>query len=334
MNEQEIKEPEKIIHKGKLTGRYFGEEFLKTEFKGSDPVIKGLLWERDTTIILGKEKSCKTLTAQFMAMHLTCGQDFLGEFEIPEPCNVIYLQAEGKLSATQQNIKRMMKVVPADMRRFLMLYYPAIALDTKEGFDEIYNQIKTWEPLKAKNTVFFGDSLYMMMQGDMKDDKESKKMITNLRTLAEEFQLTNAILHHSHRAVKDQQRNVIEEGDNSIFGSFVWKAFPDHILYQRKKEHAVTITCDTQRSGDIVSSIDMVFNEPDPLFFTIKENTRSSDDVVINALKIMGKATRRDLEVKTGQAKTTVHNSLNRLLIAERVIRTNEGKEFLWFPKP
>lgn len=325
-----------IVKTGSFKGRYFGEEFIKTEFQGSAPIVNGWLWERDTILLLGKEKSCKSLLAQALSLHITAGHDFLGEFKIDEPCNVIYLQAEGKIAQTQQNLKRMMKVYPADMRRFLMLYYPAIALNTPQGFEEVYKQIKSWEPLKARNTVFVGDCLYMMMSGTLKDDDIAKDMVSNLRTLGDEFGLTYLVLAHSHREKLDAENGFksVFEGDNAIFGSFVWKAFPDHILMVQKHDHKLKVTCNTQRTGEVMEETSLILNEPDPLFFSVPEFGKPSDDMVFNTLKLAGKATVKELMIKTGLAKATICNALNRLLIAEKVIRTHEFKEFIWHVKP
>lgn len=71
-----------IVKTGNLTGKYLGEEFLRLDLKGSDPIVEGLLWERDTSIFLAKEKSGKSLVSQYLALHLTTGHDFLGEFKL------------------------------------------------------------------------------------------------------------------------------------------------------------------------------------------------------------------------------------------------------------
>lgn len=258
---------------GSLQGAYVLTSLLTSDIKGNEPVVDGLIWERDTTILLAKEKVGKSILGQYLALHLIAGEDFLGEMEIKNKCNVIYCQAEGKLAQTKQNFERMLKIITnAETDRLLLLYYPSIAMNVEHEYQQVRKQIMAWNPPEAKNTVFIGDSLYMMMRGDMKDDEASKGFIENMRKLGEEFQLTYLIMHHAHRDVRDQKSgNIIDEGDNAIFGSFVWKAFPDHILLLRRiREKHLKLTCDTQRTGGVLPELDMMLVEPEPLFFALR----------------------------------------------------------------
>jgi len=308
-----------------LQGSYTLTQLLNTEVKGNDPIIDGLLWERDTTILLAKEKVGKSIFGQFLALHLIAGEDFLGELKIPNKSNVIYCQAEGKLAQTKQNFERMLKIIPnADTDRLLLLYYPSIAMNIEQEFQQVKQQIKEWNPPEAKNTIFIGDSLYMMMRGDMKDDESSKGFIENMRKLGEEFQLTYLIMHHAHRDIRNKETgDLINEGDNALFGSFVWKAFPDHILLlKRMRDKHLKMTCDTQRTGGVVSELDIVLLEPDPLYFALKETSKPNDDICMNVLKVKGEwMTADEVMMEARLGKTTVYNSLNRLVATKRAVK-------------
>lgn len=294
----------------RYTGKYTGTELLAMDLKGSDPLIKKLLFERDNIIILGKEKSSKSILALQMACALTCQEPFLGEFEVPKRCNVVYIQCEGKLANTRANFERMLRVVDCAQDSILFLYYPSIALDTAEGLSQIVNEINGWR----RPDVIFIDCLYMAMQGEMESATDSKRFVGHIRELAEMYQATIPIVHHSHRA-KVVNGKFIDEGDDAIFGSFVWKAYPEHILMLEKVQgnHANRkLSCSTHRTSEseIIKSIDLVLREPDPLYFDFRNDTTPAEkDVMLSMSGIP--QTIKEISKKSGRHEQTVWSILN-----------------------
>ena len=264
----------------KLSGKYLASDLITLDLKGSDPLIEEVLFERDNTILLGKEKAGKSIFAMQMACALTSGATFLNQYKCTSSYDVVYIQSEGKLSGTRDNLKNMTRTVDCDFSRLLYLYYPSISLDTQQGFNEIIAQVSSWR----RPEVIFIDPLYMSMAGDLKDDVASRKMVENLRILSETYQATIVLVHHAHRTIRMKDKSIVDEGDDSIFGSFVWKAYPDNIIliekvsgnrYQRK------ISCATQRSGKVLEGVDITLIEPTPLYFKIKDDSKPIDDLVL-----------------------------------------------------
>lgn len=294
----------------RYTGCYTGRQLLTMELKGSEPLIKKLLFERDNIIILGKEKSSKSILSLQMACALTSQEPFLGEFEVPKKCKVVYIQCEGKLASTRSNFEKMLKVVDCDQDNILFLYYPSIALDTEEGLTQVIKEIDAW----AKPDVIFIDCLYMAMQGEMESATDAKRFVGHIRELAEMYQATIPIVHHSHRA-KIVDGRFVDEGDDAIFGSFVWKAYPEHILMLEKvKGHHGNrrLSCSTHRTSEseMITSIDLVLREPDPLYFDFRaDNTPAEKDVLLATLTIP--QTVQEIAQKSGRHAQTVWSILN-----------------------
>ena len=266
----------------KLSKAYPGTDFLDIEFKGSNPLISSLLFEKDSIIILGREKSGKSILSLQLMCHLTTQEPFLGKYEVHRPCNVAYVQGEGKIEGTQSNLKMMSKAIDIDPSRYSIHYYPSLPLDTEEGLASLVSSINSWK----KPDVIFLDPLYMMMSGDLINNQDARRMVSNIRALSQIYDATIILVHHGHRPKRNQSGDYIIEGDDSIFGSFVWKAYPDHILNLERVKNAKfrrKLTCDTQRMGNIIDSIDLSFIQPDPLFFEVSTDGRPIDDSVLNA---------------------------------------------------
>lgn len=268
----------------KYAGKYTGRELLATELKGTDPLIEKVLFERDNIIILGKEKSSKSILSLQMACALTSQEPFLGEFNVPTKCSVVYIQCEGKLASTQNNFRNMTKSLDCDLDNILFLYYPSIELDTEEGVKKVCDEIDSWK----RPDVIFVDCLYMAMRGKMEDSTDAKRFVSHIRLISEYYQCTIPLVHHSHR-IKVVDGKVIDESDDSIFGSFVWKAYPEHILLLEKvRGHSGwrKLSCATHRSSgsDIIDSVDLVLVEPSPLYFDFRNDQTPSDKVVLSVL--------------------------------------------------
>jgi len=308
----------------KLSGKYLASELLTIDLKGSEALIDQILFERDNTILLGKEKAGKSIFSMQMACSLTSGSPLLNEYKVKAPCDVVYIQAEGKLSGTRDNLKNMTKVIDCDFSKLLYLYYPSIPLDTEQGYNEIIAQISSWR----RPEVIFIDPLYMSMSGDMKDDVASKKMVENLRMLSEIYQATIVVVHHAHRPIRMKDHSIVDEGDDSIFGSFVWKAYPDNIILIQKvtgNKYQRKISCSTQRSGKTIEGIDIMFIEPTPLYFKIKDDSRPIDDLVLANTTKEG-CNAEDIRKTIDKSYKHTLDAYHRLQTAGKVARLNPHK--------
>lgn len=262
----------------KYRGKYTAQELLNADLKGSDPLIEEVLFERDNVILLGKEKSSKSILALQMSCCLTSQEPLFGQYDIPKACHVVYIQCEGKLAETRDRLLKMNKSIDCDKSKLLFLYYPNVELDTEDGYSNIESDIDSWN----RPDVVFIDCLYMAMSGEMEKSRDAKKMVANLRIMSEKYQCTIVILHHTHK-IRLHNGAVVEEGDDGIFGSFVWKAYPDHIIMLQKIQgHSRyrKLSCTTQRSSKVFDEIGLYLIEPEPLYFDVRTHSKPSDEKV------------------------------------------------------
>ena len=266
----------------KLSGKYTAEELLTIELLGSKPLIDKFIYERDNILLVGKEKANKSTFAMQMCCHLTSAEPFLGEYEIPRAIDCVYLQAEGKLASTQSNLRNMTKVIPIDKSKLLFLYYPSIPLNKPEGIRQILSDIDSWR----RPELVVIDPLYQTMSGDIANQPDSTAMTANLRSLSEHYACSILLTHHAHRARRDESGAIVDEGDDSVFGSFVWKAFPDTVMLIEKVRGSRIhrkYSCGTQRMGNVIESLELNLIEPTPFYIEVRD-CQPIDSLIISAI--------------------------------------------------
>lgn len=253
----------------KLIGRYTLEELHVKELDGSRPLIENLLYERDNVLQVGKEKANKTTFWLQACCALTSSEPLFGQYDVPRPIDVVYLQAEGKLASTKQCTERMTRVIPCDKSKFSILYYPSIPLNSEPGLLQVKSDIDSWR----RPELIVIDPLYQSMQGDICSQEQSSAMTASLRLLSEYYKCAIVLIHHAHRPKRAETGAIIEEGDDSIFGSFVWKAWPDSVFLIEKVQGNKLyrrFSCNTQRMGNVVESVDLTLVEPDPFYLQLR----------------------------------------------------------------
>lgn len=293
----------------KYFGSWTGTELLHADFPNGKPLIENLIYEHDNVLLVGREKANKSTLVLQMMCALSSGEPLFEEFEVPASTNSVYVQAEGKIQNTKSNFENMRKAVPNDPERMRFIYRHALPLDTQPGFDFLLNEITKWG---RKVDVVFIDPLYQSMSGDLRDQQDASKMTANLRLLQGSFECTIVLVHHGHRPIRDERREVVDEGDDATFGSFVWKAWPDTVLLmERTKGHKNLrrLSCDTQRMGNVVESVELVLVEPSPFCLQLRGEA-PIDKLVFSNLD----ATPKTIE----ELSTTVRRHRNHVSIALR----------------
>ena len=306
----------------KLSGRYTAEELLTTKFSGSNPLIDRFLYERDNVLLVGKEKANKSTLAMQICCHLTSAEPLFGEYEIPRAIDCAYIQAEGKLASTQSNLKNMTRVIPIDTSKLMFLYYPSIPINRSEGLKQILSDLDSWR----RPELIVVDPLYQTIAGDISSQPDSTNMTANLRGLSEHFNCAIMLVHHAHRPHKDKDGSIIDEGDDSVFGSFVWKAFPDTVMLLEKVKgykNYRRYSCMTQRMGNVVEELDLLLVEPEPLYLQIREG--QPVDSLIESNMNCDPFTIADIVNRIGRDRKLVSSALHRLVYQKKVsiISTN-----------
>lgn len=245
------------------------EDLKNTPTQEDQYLIDGFLWEQDHIILLAKEKVGKSILSLQMACALSCGEPFLGEYNVFCPMQVAYISTEGKKQEIIERLKSMTGIngVNVDGKNLRILSTHSWQLDSENGYEQLTELIDAQHDFKPK--VIILDPLYMSMSGSLNDEESSRRMVRNMRRLSAKFDAAIVANHHQHRPKRSETGDKIDEGDDSIMGSFVWKAFPDHLLHlNRLPDNTRTISCTTQRGDKAVENMKMELVS-NPLHFKI-----------------------------------------------------------------
>lgn len=285
------KTPEEIYNEIVSKPLLSGDDLLNLPYQSNDYYIDNFLWRYSIGVIIAREKVGKTIFATQMAMSLTSGDAFLGQFHISQPCKVLYIQAEGTLYDMRDNISSALingrnSWNPNNWRHY---FCPSIPLDTDNGRQMVMERIdRAISEEGFKPNVCFIDPLYMSLKGGLNPDEPARNFCGNIRIIQEKYGCAFLILHHEHRRKRDMLGGLHEEGDDSIHGSFVWKAFPTHIIRITNDDRTKirTVSCNTSRNGKAIDKISLRLLE-DPLMFEpiMSENSKiNSSDIILNVL--------------------------------------------------
>lgn len=318
-------------------GTYTVTQLLHEKLAEDKYLVDGILWEQDHIFLVGMDKAGKSILSIQLACALSCGDAFLGIYEVPKPVKVLYVQMEGKKQDTIERLKSMIndRGVRCDPENIYVMYCKDLPLDKADGFrvlDEELNRIKNVE-------VVIIDPLYMAMAGDLIDNKDARDMVKNIRALGDKHKCAFLINHHEHRPPKTKDGAILpEKGSDSIFGSFVWRAFADHVLMLKVKNDGLrALTCNTQRSGKVIQDLELELVHPYPLYFAVlgEEHKPYVEEVwkVLKTIDTSRGITREELCKKCKLKMSAVEKSLSILHREEKADRLNPGhRPVLWIP--
>jgi RecA-family ATPase len=329
-----------------------GYDIINFPSEPNDYLIENFLWKGSIGMVIGAEKACKSIFTSQKAMAMTTGKDFLGCFDVARPLKVLYVQAEGDMGETKERFisatsKGGLVWEPNNWRHF---YPPALCLDIDGEIDRYgkypdgtYNDfVQRIEEDGFEPDVIIIDPLYMAMDGDLIDNKASRHFCRNIRKLKERFGCAVIVVHHEHRAKTDKNNLKIEEGDNAIFGSSMWKNFASHVLRisitnergnpissEKEEEQPFKfrkVSCATQRNGNVVKKIMLRLCEK-PLMFHVVDAKPSgtTERNVLNYLETHGPVCAYDVSKGAGMNTNTVSSSFRRL--AEKGLIKQHSKD-------
>ena len=306
-----------------------GTELMNLKQEPDNYLIDGMLWEHQHIMILAREKVGKSIFSLQMACALSCGEAFLGEYEIPEAMKVLYVQTESTRHETIERLKSMTQGNGVDWveDNFFLLHTASLVLDKQLGLESLVEQI-THRGINPR--VIFIDPLYMSMEGGLTDDLSARACSKNMRKLGEHFNCAIVVVHHEHRGKRDKNSKVLEEGDDSIMGSFVWKAFPNHIIrLQVRQDKIRLLTCSTQRSSRVIQDMQLLLRD-NPLGYEIANTPDHAPyiDQVYNHIEQQGQKSAQQIQQELNLSMSAVRKSLSYLSghRVSKIFKVNPGR--------
>ena len=311
-------------------GIYSGKEFLEKNLKKREWLIENIMRESDSVILVGNEKSGKSLLIQQLICSLTTQHPFIDRWAVLKPCRVSYVQLEGELGDTQDRYKRMIKYIEFDPKNFQILFLPPLELQNRSGILSLQKELQPHKP-----DVVIIDPIYFAFTGSLSDDGLVRKFIGHIRILKDSLNCAVMLIHHTHKVRWSNQGSMIMEGDEAIFGSKFLKAYPDHTLLfiYDKKNNVRILSCETQRSGDIIKRATLKLIEPDPLYYEETEQNPPKSEVVYDLLKNPSYSEGLTVEQITKElsfSRNLFYKAIKLLIKEGKVIKTDDRRPVIY----
>lgn len=304
-------------------GFYTGKEFFNLKLEKRMFLVDNILREKDSVIFIGGEKSGKSLLMFQLICSLTSGHPFLDKHNVNKPCKVTYLQLEGELEDSQDRFCRLIRTLDFNNDMFQFAFLQPLDLQNYKDMLEIQSKIEKHQP-----DILIIDPLYFAFTGDLNDNKVVREFIGNLRILKENLNCAIILVHHTHRIRTNKDGKLINEGDDALFGSSFLRAWPDHLLMfsYNKKNETRTLSCTTQRSGDVLASTILKLIQPNPLYFEEADKEPTKESTIISLLgnpKYKEGLTINQIEKHSKLGRTTIYKSLKNPLVEGVIVKTD-----------
>ena len=303
---------------------YDGKELFEKEFPPRGFIIENIIKEKDTMMVVGTPKAGKSLFTLQLVMSVTSGEPFLGQYEVKKPLNVLYVASEGEIEDWQNRMRRMHKYLDFDISKFKFNYTSPLSLHKSSG-DFVKGIIGAYQGEKPGLLIL--DPVYMMMiGGSLSDDGVVREFNAKVRVLKDVLGCSVILVHHTRKPQRNKAGEmVIEDGTSNFFGSQMFYAFVDHMLYfdHNKKDDTREFACTGQRSGDIVRQQKVRLIEPDPLYFELAEDLPFNKEAMIfEYLKSRGQRTWEDIVRDLDMSKTSFFRWARKLKQDGRIATT------------
>ena len=312
-------------------GDYTGKELLELNLTKRDWLVEKLIREKDSIILVGDAKAGKSLLKQQLCCSLTSQHPFLDKFHILRPCNVVDIQLEGELEDTQDRYKRILESIDFEPSRYHLIFERPMELAHILHLNHLIERIERLFKGEKPDIIFI-DPVYFAFSGGLSDDVTVRAFLGNIRVLKDRFSCTICLVHHTHKLrINYRTGEILDEGDEAMFGSTFFRAFTDHVLlfvYDRKNNIRI-MSCTTQRSGEIAEQTKLRLIQPKPLYFEEIEKEPTREAIVLHwiAQKPSG-MDYEEIAKHTGLGRNTIYLSLKELIKTGQVTKTETRPVF------
>jgi len=303
---------------------YTGQDILDISEKAYIPIIEGILYKNDLSLLIGKYKSNKSIFAMQLACSISSGSPFLGVFEVPEPQVVWYFATEGKDNDIKDRFLRMSSVIKTDLNNIVLICSTQLKFNTLSG-QKCANEIMMKYHTKLPALIII-DSLYSGFKGTLIKDDQVNEFITTIRHLME-FCNDSACLmtHHMTKEQKDNEGRTLPQSDANAYGSVFLLGQADTcftIEKCKKNKDDRILKCENERSGKTIESLRVKFHEPEPLYLTLVSNHTEEEKKILHMLYgYKDGLDAKELRKLTNIKKTQVYVVLGELLMKGKIIK-------------
>lgn len=321
--------------------REFGIFYGPTLHQKAPPketIIEDILSSGDNIVISSRPGVGKSILALQIVANLTTGTRFLNTFDIPKPCNVLYVQTESSRSETLTRIKQMSKAVDFDHTRWAHYNIVGIYLNTEKGRSQFIDGLRD---CPYTFDVIVIDPLYPTVKGSLNSDEVAIEWQVSARYLKEIYpKISFIVFHHDSTKENWQSGRLIEKAHDDIIGSTMWSAWMTaNYKMVRDKITGKRILFGGKgdgrgRTGSGVSEIHMRLVEPTPLYFTMDEgNLNTTEQILLDIFTQNKEAMYRriELEQKMEKSKPTVCRALVKLQDNHKIKKVSNEEGLVYY---
>ncbi len=192
--------------------------------------LNDLIEAEDLCVLFGLEGGGKSYFLMLMSIVLATGGNWYGKLVAPKPRRVLYVPTEGSEYDIAERFEypwsHFVESQALITKNWSYWIPPRLDLSKPSGVKLLKAAAKGYD-------VVFIDSLYSSFSGSVSDDAKMGDAVSGIREAQAPDQAI-IVAHHEHRPRRDHEGEYLDEGLESIAGSFVIKAFFSQIWRYQK----------------------------------------------------------------------------------------------------
>jgi hypothetical protein len=289
-------------------------------------LVDGLWSEEAVGIVGGEPKSCKTFLALDLAVAVASGAPALRHFAVPRPGRVLLYAAEDSLHAVRERLVGICAAggVAFDSLDLHLITAPALRVDLEADRARLEETVLALSP-----RFMVLDPFVRLHRVDENASGEIAPLLAWLRELQRTRKLAIAVVHHAKKG-----GGALRAGQ-ALRGTSEFHAWGDSNLYLARRGEALTLAIE-HRSAPSRTGLRLVLRDlpgpaldiddrgstpspPEPSPASVEERVIA---ILAETASAMPIATVRE---RLALRNKTVSDALARLLVAGRVVRSDDG---------
>ena len=222
-------------------------EVLHGEFPSGVPLVEGMIYSGENTLLVAPPKTGKTIFTTQLALSVIAGARLAGMWSAPTKKSVLYVSLENSMSEIQAVTRRLVALEGVDEKacaEFTLVKAAMMPLNDG-GFEVLEGLVE-----KHKPSLLVLDPLYRVHKGTLVDDGQVALTTGRLNMLTDIGGHATIVVAHEHRQRRTPEGRVIDEGGEAYFGSYVLAAWVQN-LYRLEFDATLKtgrLSCEVERT--------------------------------------------------------------------------------------
>ncbi|OQW53814.1 MAG: hypothetical protein A4S09_06245 [Proteobacteria bacterium SG_bin7] len=291
-------------------------------------LIESIWLDQGIGILVAPPKSNKTWLGLEMALSITTGTPFLGQYPVPRAKRVLFLNAEDRESIQKERLDMMMRGrgIPKNDNLGILTASDRLLLDTKQGVEELRRVISSY-----KADLLILDPWVRLNSATSENDARAvAEVLHTLRSIRDDLKCGILLVHH---ASKDSANK--RAGDR-IRGSSEFFAWAETIIGLNKNKDGIITMGIEHRSASSVQAVPIILKsdsdtaslltaQMNPASTIQADASPSIDDKILNAVQSRVTPTKFETLLFLVQSEDELRSVLYRLLKSKSLRYTVRG---------